>query len=81
MLQVLRVLAAGMSSKAVTCELNLHFNNISCLQCHFVLVLYMRPTSQTADVRLGLHKQRISAQIVRKHLSVAYIQTGLYCMP
>ena len=72
MSQVLReraigMLTAGMSTRAVARELNVHFSTISLLQDR------LRPATQTAAATIGLHNQRISAQTVRNRLREAHL--------
>lgn len=56
------MLATRSSTRAVGCDLNVHFINVSCLQCSF-----REPATQTADATGGLHNQIIFAQIVWSH--------------
>uniref|UniRef100_A0A9J7X3P3 Transposase Tc1-like domain-containing protein n=1 Tax=Cyprinus carpio carpio TaxID=630221 RepID=A0A9J7X3P3_CYPCA len=91
MSQVLReraigMLTAGMSTRAVARELNVHFSTTRPLQRprvttpaqdrhiqHLHLQDRLRQATQTAAATIGLHNQRISAQTVRNHLREAHL--------
>ncbi len=69
------MLTAGMSTRAVACELNVHFSTISRHIQHLHLQDRLRPSTAT----IGLHNQRMSAQTVRNCLREAHLHALIHC--